>query len=190
MIHFDPTAHIYTVDGVKYPSVTQVISDTRLYGDTSYFTEYSADRGRFVHRIIEYHLSCQLDEDTIDPALCGYFEAWRRFEQEASYVSDECEKVMASHHHHFAGTIDHIGHLNGHYCVIDVKSGGPSPAHAIQTAGYSILLNHPGVKRFSLHLKDDGSYKLIEHKERQDSQIFMAALAIWYWKANHNIGRR
>lgn len=192
MIEFDPEKHIYTVDGVRFPSVTQIISDMGLYGDTSYFTDYCRERGSFVHKIIEYHLSGELDEATIDPDLQGYFEAWRRFEKEAAFfVSDTCEKVMADMMHRFAGTIDHVGHLNGHYAVLDVKTGGPSPAHALQTAGYSILLKYPGVRRFSLHLKDDGNYKLIEHKDRQDTQVFMAALAIFYWKANNNLnGRR
>jgi len=185
VITFDPATHSYKVQGVRFPSVTEIIADMGLYGDTSYFTDYCRERGHFVHRIIEWHLAGELDEDTIDPALQGYFDAWLRFEKEAQYVGDACEKAMADMTHRFAGTIDLIGHLNGHYTVVDVKTGGPSPAHALQTAGYSILLKHPGVRRFSLHLKGDGNYKLIAHKDRQDSQVFMAALALWYWKANN-----
>ena len=186
-VTFNSLNHEYTAHGVKYPSVTQVISSAGLYGDTSFFTDYSRDRGTFVHLAIQLHLSGELDEDTIDPVILPYFEAWTSFVKEAGYVSDECEKVMASDIYHFAGTIDHIGHLNGHFCLLDVKSGAPSPSHAIQTAGYSILLKHPGVKRFSLYLKDNGTYKLIENKDRQDEQIFKAALAVYFWKQNNQV---
>jgi hypothetical protein len=187
MIHFSPESHTYTVDGVRYPSVTQIISDMGLYGDTSYFTDYCRERGSFVHKIIQYHTEGTLDEATIDPALQGYFDAWLKFQREADFVSDACEKVMVSDSYRFAGTVDHVGHLNGHYTCLDVKTGGSSPAHALQTAGYSILLKHPGVRRFSLHVKNDGKYKLIEHKDSQDMQIFKAAVAIWYWKRNNDI---
>jgi hypothetical protein len=111
---FKEEDHSYWNGGVKYPSVTQIISDMGLYGDTSYFTDYSRDRGLFVHKIIQWHLSGELDESSIDSVLQPYFDAWLRFEKEAAYVSEVCEKVMASDMLHFAGTADHIGHLNGH----------------------------------------------------------------------------
>jgi hypothetical protein len=189
MIKFDPASHTYTVDGVRYPSVTQIISDMGLYGDTSYFTEYCRERGLFVHKIIQYHLSGELDEATIDPALRGYFEAWLKFQREASYVSDACEKVMASDSYRFAGTVDHVGHLNGHPCLIDTKTGAMSPATALQLAGYEVLVKQPGIKRFGLQLTAEGNYKLREFNDRQDRNIFLAALACHFWKSNNRIGR-
>jgi hypothetical protein len=188
-VDFDPATHTYRAGGVKFPSVTGIISDIGLYGDTSYFDDYCRERGSFIHRIIQYHLAGELDEATIDPALQGYFDAWQRFEKEVDFVSDECERVMASDIHRFAGTLDHVGHLNGHYCVIDTKTGVMTPQTALQLSGYEILLGHPGVKRFGLQLMNKGKYKLTEFKDRGDRQMFMAALAVWYWKRNNNIGR-
>jgi hypothetical protein len=116
-----------------------------------------------------------------------YFEAWKRFERESSYVSDSCETRLASATYRFAGTIDHIGHLNGNFCIIDVKSGAPTPATGIQLAGYEMLLSARGARRFALHLKDDGNYKLIEYKDRNDRNVFLSALALWNWKQNNNV---
>lgn len=189
MVQFDEVSHTYTVSGVKYPSVTQIISNMGLYGDTSFFTDYSRDRGSFVHKIIQWHLSNELDEATIDPVLQPYFDAWLKFEKEAAYVSDVCEKAIANETYRFAGTIDHIGHLNGYFCLIDVKTGAHNPATAIQLGGYEILVKHPGIKRYELQLMDTGNYKLTEHKNRQDRDIFIAALALYYWKANHLKGK-
>jgi hypothetical protein len=128
-----------------------------------------------------------LDEATIDPALAPYFDAWRRFEQEAGYVSDACEKVMASDLYKFAGTVDHIGHLNGYYCIIDVKTGALTPATAIQMGGYEILMKSPGIRRFGLRLMDTGKYSLKEYKDRQDCKIFLAALSVYYWKQDNRL---
>jgi len=187
MLTFDAEKHEYRLDGVRLPSVTQIIADAGLYGNTSYFTDYSRDRGSFVHQIIEWHLSQELDEATIDPVLMPYFEAWKRFEAESSYVSDSCEEQLASSRYRYAGTIDHIGHLNGYFCIIDVKSGAPTPATGIQLAGYENLLKVKGAKRFALHLKDDGNYKLIEYKDSNDRNVFLAALSLYYWKQNNNV---
>ena len=52
MLTFDAEKHEYRLDGVRLPSVTQIIADAGLYGNTSYFTDYSRDRGSFVHQII------------------------------------------------------------------------------------------------------------------------------------------
>lgn len=186
-ITFDAEKHEYRDCGVRLPSVTQIIADAGLYGNTSYFTEYTRDRGSFVHKAIEYHLSGVLDEDTLDPVIVPYFEAWKRFEKESSYVSEQCELILSSKIYRYAGMIDHVGHLNGHLCIIDVKTGAPVPATGIQLAGYENLLIVKGAKRFALHLKDDGNYKLIEYKDRNDRNVFLSALALWYWKQNNNV---
>ena len=187
-IVFNESDHSYRVGGARFPSVTQIIADMGLYGNAAdYFTEWSRERGSFVHKIIQWHLSGELDEATIDPALQPYFDAWRRFEQEAGYVSDACEKVMASEFYKFAGTVDHIGHLNGYYCILDVKTGALSPATAIQMGGYEILMKSPGIRRFGLRLMDTGKYSLKEYKDRQDSKIFLAALSVYYWKQDNRL---
>ena len=184
---FSAENHEYRLQGVRLPSVTQIIADAGLYGNTDYFTEYSRDRGSYVHKAIEYHLAGELDESTLDPVIVPYFEAWQKFVLESNYVSDECEHRTASTVYRYAGTIDHIGHLGGHFCIIDVKTGTPTPATGIQLAGYENLLKVKGAKRFALHLKDDGNYKLIEYKDSNDRNVFLAALSLFYWKQNNNV---
>ena len=184
---FRESDHSYMLHGVSLPSVTQIIADAGLYGNTSYFTDYSRDRGSFVHKAIEYHLSGELSEETLDPVIVPYLDAWKRFQSEANYISDLCEERLASNVYRFAGTIDHIGYLDGHFSIIDVKTGAPAPATGIQLAGYEILLSARGARRFALHLQDNGNYKLIEYKDRNDRNIFLAALALWIWKQNNNV---
>lgn len=185
MITFDEETHTYTAGGVIVPSVTQIISAAGLYGNTSFYTEESRLRGSYVHQIIEYHLSGELDESTIDESLRPYFDAWLRFVEESKYESEECEKRLAHNYLRYAGTIDHVGHLNGLFSIIDVKTGQSiHPATAIQTAGYSGLLNTYAA-RFALLLKDDGTYKLQSYKSSEDKDVFLAALNLYYWKQNN-----
>ena len=187
---FRESDHSYLFKGVRLPSVTQIIADAGLYGDTSYYTDYSRDRGSFIHEAIEYHLSGELDEETLDPVIVPYLDAWKKFQAEAKYVPDSCEERLASGVYHFAGTVDHIGHMGGHFSIIDVKTSVvASAATGIQLAGYEILLSARGARRFALHLQDDGKYKLIEYKDRNDRNVFLAALALWGWKQNNLKGK-
>ena len=187
-LNFDEATHTYTVNGADCPSVTQILSDMGFI-DTAWFTEYCRERGKLVHRIIHWHLAGELDEDSIDPALRPYYDAFLKFEAEAEIGIEAVEKPFASETLRFAGTPDIIGCLNGHNAIIDIKTGAPQPWTALQLAGYEILVKHPSMERFSLQLTDEGKYKLTHHKDRQDRHIFLAALACFQWQRNNGKGR-
>lgn len=180
---FDPETHTYTVASGAVPSVTQLLLEMGFVDDR-FFNDYSRDRGSLVHLIIKWHCGGVLDEETIDPILRPYFDAWLKFEAESHFISKSVEIPLYSEAYGFAGTPDHIGLLNGVRSVIDAKTGVLTPATALQTAGYEILSGER-LKRFGLQLTDQGNYKLTEFKDRQDRSIFLAALGCWYWIKNH-----
>jgi hypothetical protein len=182
VIDFDPETHSYTLDGQPVPSVTQILSAMGFI-DSSWFTDYARERGKLVHRIIHWHITGELDEDTIDDALRGYFTAWLAFEKDTGFVSKETEVPLGNAAHRFAGTPDHIGILNKE-AVIDCKSGVIAPWAGLQLAAYEILHGEP-LKRYALQLKDDGKYSLKEFKDRQDRGVFLAALACFHWQKNN-----
>lgn len=186
MITFDPATHTYTIDGQPVPSVTQILADMGFI-DTAFFTEYGRQRGTFVHQIIGWSITGEIDESTIDPELQGYLDAWGSFCANTGFVSTSTEKPLGSVLHRFCGTPDHIGMLNGREAVVDAKTGVIAPWVGIQLAGYEILYGMP-LKRFALALKEDGKYSLKEFTDRQDRGIFLAALACWQWQ--HNNGRK
>ena len=71
---FDEAAHRYTVNGQIIPSVTQIISAVGLYEFDFVNAEtlaVAAERGRFVHSMIEWYEIGELDESSIDPELKG-----------------------------------------------------------------------------------------------------------------------
>jgi hypothetical protein len=183
MLTFDPEKHEYRLNGVVIPSITQILAGVGLI-DTTWFTEASRDRGTLVHRIIHWHLTGELDEDSVDPTLKPYFDAFLQFERDSKLTVEAIEKPMVSELYRFAGTPDIVGCQNGHNAVIDIKTGSIPAWVALQLAGQEILVNHPSIERFSLLLTGDGKYKLTPHRGRQDRQLFLSALALYHWKYN------
>ena len=187
-VNFDETTHIYTVDGEQYPSVTQILL-AEGFIDSTWFTEWSRQRGKFAHLCTHLDDTGELDEDSVDPALAPYLEAYRRFKRESGFIVSGSEVQMVNTGYRFAGTLDKIGTFKDATCaIIDLETGSHQPAKAIQTAAYEILKGSP-YKRFALQLKDDGSYKLHQFIDRQDKQIFLSALAIYHYKNNIRRGK-
>jgi len=182
-LKFDPKTHTYTVDGETLPSVTQILRDMGFV-DTTWFTDYSRERGSLVHKIIKWHCQGVLDETTIDPVLRPYFDAWLKFVDDTGFISKEVEIPAYSSTFRFAGTPDHVGILNVQPAILDCKTGIITPVVGLQLAGYEQLTG-VGIKRFGLQLTDQGKYKLTEFKDRNDRQVFLAAVACWHWIRNH-----
>lgn len=180
---FNEQEHRYSYNGVEIPSVTRILCDMGFVNAT-WFTDYSRERGSLVHKIIKWHCQGVLDEDTIDPVLRPYFDAWLKFEAESHFISESVEIPLYNEAYGFAGTPDHIGLLNGVRSVIDAKTGVLTPATALQVAGYEILSGER-LKRFGLQLTDQGNYRLTEFKDRQDRTVFLSALSCWHWIRNH-----
>ena len=71
---FDPEEHRFSVNGVVWPSITQVLREAGMIDDR-WFDEYSATRGSYVHKICELHEKGILDPKSVDDDLKGYFKA-------------------------------------------------------------------------------------------------------------------
>ncbi len=180
---FDPETHTYEVDGEVWPSVTQILKDMGFV-DSRWFTDYGRERGSLVHKIVKWHCMDVLDESTIDPVLRPYFDAWLKFIADSQYKLTATEKPMYNETYRFCGTLDHVGFLNEEASVIDIKTGVVLAATALQLSGYEILTGRR-LKRYSLQLTDQGKYILTQFHDRNDRQVFLAALACWNWIKNH-----
>lgn len=195
MIQFHEATHAYTDPdtGWVYSSVTQVIAGAGLHGDAARFwSEYTAERGRKAHKVIEYHVKGILVESSVDPALVGYYEAYKQFESDTKFCVSPAgfvEHILYSVPLRVAGRVDLIGPCwqGKGSAIVDIKtSASPAPATGIQLAGYEELYGvHPELpqpRRFALHLKTDGKYKLIEYSDPNDRLVFLAAATTWNWK--------
>ena len=163
-------------------TVTELLKDEGFI-DTQCFTEYYATRGTYVHKACELLDHDDLEEAELDPVLIPYVSAWQRFKDESKFQIIEMETRLISETYQFTGKPDRIGLLNGCPAIVDMKSGAVQRWTALQLAGYEILKGSPH-KRFGVQLKDDGSYKLTEFKDRSDRGVFLAALSFYQWKNN------
>jgi hypothetical protein len=196
MLTFDPVGHFYKLDGKPIVSVTQVLADAGFV-DSQWFTTESQDRGTLVHRGIHTHELGLLEDPPAE--FQGYLEAWEKFKRESAFQPFFTEHMMASKTYRFAGTADCLGtfskvkpdglpdivEFDDKLAVLDVKTGEERPWWRIQLAAYHILCDEPNRGRYSLRLREDGTYRLTEYPRKtlkEDRQVFLSALCCFQWK--------
>lgn len=194
MLSFDQRIHQYTVNGLKYPSVTEILQLAGLGPDYNnippVILEQKRDLGTFVHEASEY---VDMGAEVPDyPGADGYVQAYRNFKAEHNFVPVEAELQISHRILKYAGMIDRIGSIKSNLAVIDLKTtasieiGYVGPQTAAYEEAYRLIT---GIKRrlprYTLQLKADGTYKLIECKDKEDFQAFLSALNIFRWRERH-----
>jgi hypothetical protein len=175
--------------GAEVPGVTSILRAAGLI-DTAWFTDYACQRGTLVHQACAMYDRDDLDMDALDPVLVPYVSGWIKFRKESGFMPELIESVVFNEQYFYAGTLDRTGNMNRQAWILDIKSGAAQPWTAAQLAAYSACLGSNGRKRGAVELRNDGTYKLTEYKDRNDLQIFLGCLAIVNWKRNNKIGER
>jgi len=160
-VEFTEDGHIYTFEGVVLPSVTQILEAEGAV-DTTFYDEYSRHRGSMVHLATHLDDTGELDEDSVDPVIRPYLEAWRRFKRESGFTVEYSEVPMMSTAYRYAGTPDVLGRFP--------ENNGPA--------------------RAVVELHEDGKYKLVPFTDRRDTNIWLSCLAYHNWKANNLRGKK
>ena len=192
---FDAAKHEYRLDGAVVPSVTQVLAPLydfdRIPADV---LERKRQIGKALDDLIELDLRDDLDESSIDPALDGYFKAWRLFSKEKRVSVLELQKPVFSKTFRFAGTPDFWGTLDDHAALVDWKcTADMHPAVALQTAGYELageesIVGWPrGIRRYGVQFKPDGTYAITQYIDKQDRGTFLSLLSLQNWKARNGL---
>jgi hypothetical protein len=166
-----------------YPRVTEIIRAAGMMGDTSWYTEEARERGTAVHKACHYLCEGDLDLATLDPRVAprvAQFQRWLR-ESGAEVLGNEVPVVNDIYR--YRGTRDLDVRLAGRLAIVDIKCGPPMPWHGVQLAAYTMT---PAVKRYGLHLNDTG-YKFIEHTDRDDWNVFVAAVSLYNWRTRHGV---
>ena len=162
---FTEDNHEYRVDGVVYPSVSEIMRfvSREVYDDTNqYAVDRAAERGAAVHKACEAldkYGRIECDED-----IASYVTAYVKFLRERKPEWAEIEKSL----HHpgllYAGTLDRTGVMDGETVIVDIKTSYAVNKRlaTIQLAAYAMLTMHVPDKLYILHLKPDETYKLHE----------------------------
>lgn len=184
---FDPEKHLYTLDGVKLPSVTEVLP-YNYSGDY----EYQRDRGDKVHLMIDYYNKGILDEDTLDVALIPYLDAYKRFRAEHSL--NGLYDIKTGQPHPCTAL-----QLAGYYLLLN-ESGLIPDVLASEIRLYSAIYLFAGTidlikisktpcKTYAVYLSGDGKYRLEDHTKelRKNQGIFLSFLTAHKWKGENNL---
>lgn len=197
MLTFTAENHVYRWKGNVVPSVTQILSPLSDFSMVAPATlEYARARGVAVHKCVQLDILDDLDEASVAQELTGYLSAWRAFRKDCSVTAadfGEPEKQMYHDLYGYAGTPDVPIFLDNKWGVLDVKTAeAMGDAWGPQTAAYLDLINdntpkgqHKIENRYSLRLRDNGTYRLDKFTDRADWQVFLSCLTLHRWKESH-----
>lgn len=192
MLTFDEKLHQYRINGVVVPSVTAITSPLFDFaGIPKDILERKRQIGTALHKAIELHIADDLDMDSVDPAVQPYLKAFIKWVNESGFKPDETEKQVHSVLLKFVGTLDLNGWTaKGKRAVVDYKSTySLSTVTGIQTAGYALASIEMGDKieeRYALHLKPDGTYNFVPHKDRMEFEHFKTLLNFYRIKEKYH----
>jgi hypothetical protein len=125
---FDQASHTYTLDGVKLPSVTEVLRPLENFdGVPRDALEHARLRGQHVHEAMALLVREDLDWLSLDPELVPYLEGGKRFLEESGITVIASEFRVACKRLRVAGTLDLLGVLRNSECVLDFKAAAAVP---------------------------------------------------------------
>lgn len=190
---FNHETHAGYVDGTQWPSVTQLITESKLV-DYSMVEpsrlEYKRVLGLAVDRACELWDNDNLDMQSLHKDILPYFNAYRKFIEISGFEidTDKSMKRYWSKSWRYHGQPDMVGFLDDENVLIDRKCTWVLYASGhVQTAAYKFLIEE-NVKKFKikkrylLKLNQNGNYELEEGKEyNEDLQDFFAALRL-HWR--------
>lgn len=190
---FDAEEHKYKWNGVRVPSVTQVLGAVGI-PDLSAIPvetlETARIRGTRVHRLCEFYDKGELDETEMDDIGRGYLEQWKKV-RESMGTFHWIEHPLYSKKFGYAGTPDRVQVVEKSRTgmVLDIKTGYDALAAAPQLAGYGnlvmenceIKLRH--ITRVVILLNPD-SYSIKSLGDPVDWAVFLSALNIYRYKKN------
>ena len=187
-IQFYPDTHQYFVDGVEYPSVTTILAPIQLFDFVNKdVLARAAEFGNHVHQACEMHDKGTLHEASLHPALVPFLDGWKKFIFVMSPIFNLIESKVFSKKYGYAGTLDRVLVLGGKTVLVDIKTGVESPSFGPQTAAYRQAVEEMTAmkihKRFTVQLSP-GDYRLIEHKSKNDFNIFMSCLNVHNFNKN------
>jgi hypothetical protein len=182
ILQFFDRGHVYMLDGERIPCVSDLCRflHREIYRDAPLWQlEAAADRGTKVHAATE-----ALDKTgraEIEDDYLPYLQAYALFRQEHDVQWELIEHPDYHPSHRYAGTIDRYGLIDGFKTLLDIKTTYKvyKPLCSASLNLYRLILEarQKTVERLMiLHLKKDGSYKLI--KFEADNSVPMALITL------------
>lgn len=192
-IDFDEEKHEYSVGGVRVPSVSEILAplSAERYADLNpWMLKAAAAKGTAVHegtQLIDFGIA-----PDFDPEIDGYLMAYQMFLLQHEAEWGFIEGIIGYQRTNeeiplYAGTIDRFGVVDGTPAVLDIKTYASMTSAAqlsasCQTALYADALESNGfevIDRLLLHLRKDGTYRLINLGKWDNEHGFNSRDTAW-----------
>jgi len=181
---FDQESHTENI-AMQSVGVTRVLSHVGISPDFAGIPPLVLERAR--KRGISVDEACQcLDEgvpyEPADEQIAAYITTYKMFLATSAPRIIAAQPRLRHPELYYVGQPDVICMISWDRWVIDRKvTATIAPSVAIQTAAYALAWNRiwpdvPVSKRGALHLRKDGTYRLIECAANYDEQVWLAAL--------------
>lgn len=190
---FDEENHIYTLDGVRVPSVTQILSELSDFSKVNpILLEKAQLFGTATHRACHLADIGDLDMESLDPALLPYLKSWQKFKKDFGITRFlEIEKQVYSKQQRYAGCLDRLTY---NLALIEIKTSTSIPiTTGLQLIGYQTAyreMTKIRIKRRLCVQLLEGTYKLQEYKDKTDKTAFLSCVNLYHWKRINNIKQR
>jgi hypothetical protein len=180
---FDQDSHVYRLDGVKLPGVTEILEYHHL--TPNFPSGPYRVRGQRVHQACELH-----DKGvrfSVGGGIVGYLESYKRALQDSGFQWVGIEERLYHPTLCYAGTQDRRGWRLGKVCVADLKSGDTDEETGLQLAGYTLMdltcplvpqdewlkqarrISQYSIERYKIRLFADGSKgKITQYEDPLD----------------------
>ncbi|TBR16981.1 hypothetical protein EPO66_03635 [bacterium] len=155
---FDKDSHSYKLNGVVIPSVTQILQKVGI----SDFSMVPADRLESARKFgSAVHLACELfDKGTLDECALDS-NLWPYLDAWVSFKKE--------------------------YALEFISIEKPITSVIYRVAGTpDRIAKSDKRRRLAVLLNEEGTYKVTEYKDKNDWQIFIAALSVTNWKERQN----
>lgn len=185
-LQFNEEKHEYTLGGVVYPSVSEIIAPLVDFSRIPAATlEFARERGTAVHKACELLDLGTLDPLSVDKRVAPYITAYEAFLNSFSLRWTHIEQREYHKTMKYAGTPDRRGiwrEINKTRTItVDVKATyALSPSVQVQLSGYDLMAPEPSDELWSVRLCPDGTFVRTVHKPAHST--FLSCLNIFRWK--------
>lgn len=125
---FESDGHKFKLvsNGLKLPSVTQILRHEGIIPDMKFVTDYGLLRGQYVHRATQLYDQGRLDENSLDDEVRPYLDCYKQFLADYSGNIEHIEKQLWHPVYRYAGIADRISDdKNCHILFLHPKKSRP-----------------------------------------------------------------
>jgi len=172
-IQFNKDTHTYLLNGIKVPSVTEIIKFSGLYDSGNCpekLLNFGKERGTAIHLACEY-----LDKGILNicpEMIKPYLNAWVSFKELYKPEILCIEKIVYSEKLGYAGTLDRLVKINDRISILDIKSSFHK-SNKYQLSAYLEAYNENNLikadRRMVVELSKTGKFKVYDDMQLDDN---------------------